>query len=88
MDGVITTGPLCNPYGRTVDWTRVGRSQIVIQFNSATDNPLFNQDNSIFHGGNFQPKSVTAAMDKTRQAAQTIARMIFTQCQKMVSPTT
>ncbi|GAD98776.1 phenylalanine ammonia-lyase [Paecilomyces variotii No. 5] len=62
--------------------------QISIECNSATDNPLVNEDGKFLHGGNFQAKAVTSAMEKSRQAIQTIGRIIYTQCQEMINPST
>lgn len=53
--------------------------QVVIEINSVTDNPLIDASNhKSLHGGNFQARSLTSAMEKTRLAIQTIGRMLFT----------
>ncbi|KAI9035180.1 aromatic amino acid ammonia-lyase [Aspergillus affinis] len=62
--------------------------QMSIECNSATDNPLINDAGQFLHGGNFQAKAVTNAMEKSRQAIQSIGRMLFTQCQEMINPVT
>ena len=62
--------------------------QIVTKINSATDNPLINAQGKMLHGGNFQAKSVTSAMEKTRQACQTIGQMSFAQCTELINPAT
>lgn len=66
----------------------LAHQQISIECNSATDNPLIDPDGNALHGGNFQAKAVTAAMEKTRQAMQTIGRMLFTQCVEIINPAT
>lgn len=66
----------------------LAHQQIVIECNSVTDNPLISADGTALHGGNFQAKAVTSAMEKTRAAMQTIGRMLFTQCVEMINPTT
>ena len=62
--------------------------QISIECNSATDNPLVSPSGDVLHGGNFQAKAVTSAMEKTRQAVQTLGRMLFAQCTEMINPAT
>lgn len=66
----------------------LAHQQIVIECNSTTDNPLMDANGIALHGGNFQAKAVTAAMEKTRQAMQTIGRMLFTQCTEIINPVT
>jgi phenylalanine ammonia-lyase len=66
----------------------LAHQQITIECNSATDNPLINNDGKILHGGNFQAKAVTSAMEKCRQGIQSIGRMAFTQCQELINPAT
>ncbi len=66
----------------------LAHQQLAIECNSATDNPLTDPQGDTLHGGNFQAKAVTAAMEKTRQAVQTIGRMLFTQCVEMINPST
>ena len=53
--------------------------QIAVECNSVTDNPLID-GKRMLHGGNFQARSITSAMEKVRLAVQTIGRMLFTQC--------
>ncbi|RAH80287.1 phenylalanine ammonia-lyase [Aspergillus japonicus CBS 114.51] len=66
----------------------LAHQQMSIECNSTTDNPLVTHDGAFLHGGNFQAKAVTAAMEKSRQGVQTIGRMLFTQCQEMINPAT
>ena len=42
----------------------------------------------MLHGGNFQAKAVTSAMEKTRLALQTIGQMLSTQCTELMNPAT
>ncbi|GAQ41940.1 hypothetical protein AtubIFM54640_008112 [Aspergillus tubingensis] len=61
--------------------------QISMELNSVTDNPLIDTagDNArILHGGNFQAKSVTSAMEKTRLAVQSMGRMLYAQCTELI----
>ena len=63
--------------------------QVTIELNSATDNPLI--DTKILrtiHGGNFQAQSITSAMEKVRQGAQLMGRMLFVQCTELINPAT
>ena len=62
--------------------------QLSIECNSVTDNPLVRPDGAILHGGNFQARAVTAAMEKARQGLQTIGRMLFAQCTELMNPAT
>ncbi|KAJ5647096.1 L-Aspartase-like protein [Penicillium lividum] len=66
----------------------LAHQQITIECNSATDNPLVDDDGKVLHGGNFQAKAVTSAMEKCRQGIQSIGRMIYTQCREMINHTT
>ncbi|KAI8950470.1 phenylalanine and histidine ammonia-lyase [Xylaria longipes] len=66
----------------------LAHQQVSIECNSATDNPLVTPEGKFLHGGNFQAKSVTSAMEKTRQAVQGIGRMIFSQCTELMNPAT
>jgi phenylalanine ammonia-lyase len=66
----------------------LAHQQVSIECNSATDNPLVTPEGEFLHGGNFQAKAVTSAMEKTRQAVQGIGRMIFSQCTELMNPAT
>ncbi|CAG8961240.1 hypothetical protein HYFRA_00013296 [Hymenoscyphus fraxineus] len=61
--------------------------QITVELNSVTDNPLFD-DGKYLHGGNFQAKCITTAMEKTRQSYQSIGQMLFAQCTELIDPLT
>lgn len=65
----------------------LAHQQITIECNSATDNPLESRG-QMLHGGNFQAKAVTSAMEKIRQGNCCIGRMLFTQCTEMINPST
>jgi len=65
--------------------------QVATELNSVTDNPLIDitgPQNRIIHGGNFQAKSITSAMDKVRLGTQSIGKMIFAQCTELINPAT
>lgn len=66
--------------------------QITIECNSVTDNPLIDVEDSqrgrFLHGGNFQARVVTSAMEKTRLALQTIGQMLFSQSTEIINPKT
>ncbi|KAL8658899.1 MAG: hypothetical protein Q9202_007368 [Teloschistes flavicans] len=68
--------------------------QISIECNSVTDNPLIDIDSEhpgrarIVHGGNFQAKAITSAMEKTRLALQSMGQMLFAQCTELINPQT
>lgn len=66
----------------------LAHQQITIECNSATDNPILGPGGQFLHGGNFQAKAVTSAMEKTRQGIQSLGRMLFTQCTEMINPAT
>lgn len=66
--------------------------QVTIECNSVTDNPLMDIDpeylenTRILHGGNFQARAITSAMEKTRLALQTMGQMHFAQCTEIIDP--
>ena len=67
----------------------LAHQQVLIEVNSVTDNPLIDTyQNRILHGGNFQAKSITSAMEKVRQGCQTIGRMLSVQCTEIINPAT
>ena len=63
----------------------LAHQQVTIECNSVTDNPLID-GKRMLHGGNFQAKSITSAMEKTRIALETLGRMLFTQCTELINP--
>lgn len=62
--------------------------QIRVECNSVTDNPLISPEGDFLHGGNFQAKAVTSAMEKVRQGLQGLGRMLYTQCTELINPAT
>lgn len=69
----------------------LANDQITTELNSATDNPLIDNNTSpprVLHGGNFQAKSVTSAVEKIRQSVQSIGRLLFTQCTELINSAT
>lgn len=76
--------------GPVLEDLHLAYQQLSIEINSVTDNPLVdsNQGGKMMHGGNFQARAVTSAMEKTRQSLQTIGRMLFSQCTELINPTT
>ena len=65
----------------------LAQSQITIECNSTTDNPVISiAKQKIVHGGNFQAMAVSSAMEKTRSSAQIIGRMLFAQCTELINP--
>ncbi|KAI1354742.1 L-Aspartase-like protein [Xylaria sp. FL0043] len=63
--------------------------QLTVELNSVTDNPLIDAATGrVFHGGNFQARAVTSAVEKLRQGLQSIGRMLFSQCTEMINPDT
>ncbi|KAL4892337.1 L-Aspartase-like protein [Aspergillus ambiguus] len=75
-------GPVLEDFGLAYD-------QLTVELNSVTDNPLIDVDaGRVFHGGNFQARAVTSAVEKLRQGLQSIGRMLFTQCTEMINPAT
>ncbi|KAL8827044.1 MAG: hypothetical protein Q9191_003428 [Dirinaria sp. TL-2023a] len=77
--------------GPALEDLALANDQITTELNSATDNPLIDSNTSparVLHGGNFQAKAVTSAVEKIRQSAQSIGRLLFTQCTELINPTT
>lgn len=66
----------------------LSHQQLLIECNSVTDNPLVTAEGEDLHGGNFQAKAVTSAMEKARQGIQGIGRIIFSQCTEIIHPAT
>ncbi|KAF4633237.1 hypothetical protein G7Y89_g4882 [Cudoniella acicularis] len=76
--------------GPVLEDLHLAHQQLTIEMNSTTDNPLVDphQGGRMMHGGNFQARAVTSAMEKTRQSLQTIGRMLFAQCTELINPMT
>jgi phenylalanine ammonia-lyase len=67
----------------------LAHAQMRIEINSVTDNPSVDtKGERMLHGGNFQAKCITSAMEKTRQACQTIGEMLSVQCTELINPVT
>lgn len=69
----------------------LAHKQVTDELNSATDNPLIDvsgEKHRTIHGGNFQARAVTSAMEKIRQGAQSIGRMLFAQGTELMNPAT
>ncbi|KAL4940764.1 hypothetical protein BDV06DRAFT_15741 [Aspergillus oleicola] len=73
--------------GPHVENMALALSQVSIELNSTTDNPLFDASKSeIHHGGNFQASTITNAMEKTTSAMQSLGKLIFTQHSELLNP--
>lgn len=67
----------------------LAHEQITTECNSVTDNPLVDvAGDQVLHGGNFQARAVTSAVEKLRQGLQGLGRLLFAQCTKMINPAT
>ena len=65
----------------------LAHSQIIVDCNSTTDNPLIDADGQqILHGGNFQAQAITSAVEKIRLSVQRIGQMLFAQSTEIVNP--
>lgn len=65
----------------------LAHSQVTIECNSTTDNPLIDTASGrVLSGGNFQAMAITSAMEKTRASVQVIGRMLFAQCTELINP--
>ena len=78
----------CQWLGPVIEDLVLAQQQIMIECNSVTDNPIINERGQSLHGGNFQAKSVTSAMEKIKQGIHTIGRMLFAQCTEIINPAT
>ncbi|KXS94682.1 hypothetical protein AC578_10081 [Pseudocercospora eumusae] len=62
-------------------------TQLEIELNSTTDNPLIDVESGQVHnGGNFQATSVTSATEKTRLCLQMLGKLLFTQNSELINP--
>ncbi|KAI5243169.1 phenylalanine ammonia-lyase [Aureobasidium subglaciale] len=62
-------------------------SQIEIELNSTTDNPLIDvESDHILHGGNFQAAIVTSTMDRARLCLERLGKMMFSQATEIINP--
>jgi phenylalanine ammonia-lyase len=61
-------------------------SQITVELNSTSDNPLTDPaSGAIYHGGNFQAVSITSAVEKIRSGLQMVGKLLFSQCTEMLN---
>jgi phenylalanine ammonia-lyase len=61
-------------------------SQIAIELNSTSDNPVTDSEQgAIYCGGNFQATSITSAVEKIRSSLQMVGKMLFSQCTEMIN---
>ncbi|KAK7926957.1 phenylalanine ammonia-lyase [Apiospora marii] len=78
--------------GPVLENLQLAFSQITVELNSVTDNPLIDVSApggaQIHHGGNFQARAVTSAVEKLRQDLQALGRMLFAQCTELINPAT
>ncbi|KAI1439076.1 L-Aspartase-like protein [Xylaria sp. CBS 124048] len=75
--------------GPVLEDFQLAYDQISIELNSVTDNPLIDRKTGrILHGGNFQAKVVTSAVEKLRSGLQSLGRMLFSQCTEIINPNT
>ncbi|KAI1826869.1 PAL-domain-containing protein [Xylaria intraflava] len=75
--------------GPVLEDFQLAYDQISIELNSVTDNPLIDKSTGrILHGGNFQAKAVTSAVEKLRSGLQSLGRMLFSQCTEIINPNT
>ena len=77
--------------GPALEDLSLASSQITIELNSVTDNPLIDASipqPRLVHGGNFQAKAITSAVEKIRQSAQSMGRLVFAQCTELINPAT
>lgn len=66
----------------------LAHTQLAVELNSTTDNPLIDvEGNQIHHGGNFQAVTVTSATEKTRLALQMLGKLMFAQSSELINTT-
>ena len=81
--GLRTTSQWIGPH---VEDLMLAASQIQVELNSTSDNPLLDTANDLIHyGGNFQAEALTSAMDKTLSAVQALGRLMFAQCSELLN---
>ncbi|KAG8624929.1 hypothetical protein KVT40_006680 [Elsinoe batatas] len=67
----------------------LAHTQILTEMNSVTDNPLIDPiSRTILHGGNFQAKAITSAVEKLRLGLQSLGRLSFSQLTELINPAT
>ncbi|KAL8940781.1 MAG: hypothetical protein Q9211_002103, partial [Gyalolechia sp. 1 TL-2023] len=61
-------------------------SQLVVELNSTSDNPLVDSTHKDIHcAANFQAVAVTSATEKTRSCVQMVGKLIFSQATEMIN---
>ena len=61
-------------------------SQLTVELNSTSDNPVVNIKQEDIHcGANFQAAAVTSATEKTRSCLQMLGKMMFSQTSEMIN---
>lgn len=64
----------------------LAHGQITTELNSTTDNPLINPESGqMFHGGNFQAMSLTAALEKTLLGLQAMGKLVQVQSAELLN---
>ena len=78
--------------GPILEDVQLAHEQVATECNSVTDNPLVDVETGgtarHLHGGNFQARAVTSAMEKVRVSIQSIGRLLFTQSTELINPVT
>ncbi|KAK7955999.1 L-Aspartase-like protein [Apiospora aurea] len=77
--------------GPVLENVQLAFAQITVELNSVTDNPLIDAaapGGRVHHGGNFQARAVTSAVEKLRLDLQALGRMLFAQCTELINPAT
>ncbi|CAH0026364.1 unnamed protein product [Clonostachys rhizophaga] len=73
--------------GPLIEDIRTAESQLKVELNSTTDNPLIDSMNArIHHGGNFQAAAATSAMEKSRTAICMLGKMLLAHSNELVNP--
>jgi phenylalanine ammonia-lyase len=72
--------------GPQLECLATARTQIEVELNSTTDNPLIDVEAGMFHhGGNFQAMAVTSAMDSARICLQNLGKLAFAQVTELIN---
>ncbi|KAF4961415.1 hypothetical protein FGADI_269 [Fusarium gaditjirri] len=63
-------------------------SQITVELNSTSDNPIIDiKSGEVYYGANFISSSVANGMEKTRLALQMIGKLLFSVSSELINPT-
>ncbi|KAF4502390.1 phenylalanine ammonia-lyase [Fusarium agapanthi] len=64
-------------------------SQITVELNSTSDNPIIDiNSGEVYSGANFISSSVANGMEKTRLALQMVGKLLFSLSSELINPTT